>query len=714
MLTVLDCENTVYKRPDGTIDLSPYHPSNRLVSVGWGRIYEGQYVAGDYYFFYHNKLKLPNVEEHKAALQARLDGTTLLIGHNIKHDLAWLLEAGFKYDGPIFDTMVASYILERGQKHQSLSLDALAEKYGCHRKLKDAINWDIGIDNNDPEIVEEYGLSDIRSCGELYLALCREYDGPSSGLIRIRDMAMEFTRCITEIEQNGLKIDEAALDAVAAEYEAERQTLKARLQEITHEVMGDTPINLASPEQLSWVIYSRRVNDKAEWKKIFNIGTDHRNKPLRRPRMDPPVFAKTVKANVTRLKKTQAFQCGECKGVGKTHRTKKDGSLWAKPTICKRCEGAGYIYKELPNWAGFRFSPRGVGDCATGGFSTDKTTLERLVFIAKENNDALAVEFLSGCIRLNAIDTYIDSFVGGIRRGLLPDGTIHPKFNQTVTSTQRLSSSEPNFQNMPREKTFPIRKVVVSRFDGGEIWEVDRAQLEFRVAGELADDPVIRDMVARGIDAHKKTGSIIYRKSIKEVTKDERQDSKAHTFAPLYGAMGMDYPEHIKRYYQEFTKTYPGVGRWHKELQNQAIANKKIILPDGKEFAFPFATRTATGSSTQATQIKNFPVQYFATGCIVPLDCIRLRRLFIHHGVKSLIINTVHDSIVIDRHPDDSREVLIKIIVEALDGTVSELKDRFGYVFKMPLDMELKAGSNWLHTEVVEHREKFPEDEIPF
>lgn len=717
-----DVENTTFLRPDGTRDYSPFHSQNRLVSIGWGWINDGVYTPAGYEFFYH-KITPPcpsKVILARDAFQKALDEAKLVIGWSLRHDLQWAKACGFRYEGPIFDGMVAEYLTHRGQKGKGLSLEDVAERRNVFRKkgnlVRKYLDDDVQFDEIPCDVTTEYGEADVRSTAEVYLSLVDEYQNEAKGMVNVCTLAMDFCEALTEIECNGIKIDRTALDEVEVEYRAERVALQKRLQEITYEVMGDTVVNLSSPEQLSWVIYSRKVNDKAAWKETFNIGLDERKKPLRRPKMSPAEFGRAVKANCETLKKTKAIQCEVCLGAGKVFKVKKNGEQFKKQNQCLNCGGMGYNYIPTNSWAGFKFSPRDVNDCSVGGFATDKDTLKLLKIKAEASDrwdSKLAVEFLDGVIRLNAIDTYIDSFCGGIRRGLLDDGLIHPRFNQTVTATQRLSSSEPNFQNMPREGTFPIRKVVVSRFEGGEIWECDYAALEFRVAGELADDPVIKAMVKNKEDAHKKTATIIHGIKVKDVTKDQRQAAKEHTFAPLYGAMGFGLPEHIQRYYLEFTKTYPGIGAWHKRLQDEAINTKRTVMPDGKQFSFPHAARTKTGSSTFATQIKNYPVQYLATGMIVPLAVVRLKRLFKQHRVKSLIINTIHDSLVIDRHPEDDKITLVKLIVEACD-VVEEVKQRFGFTLTVPLEIELAAGVNWMDKKVIPHHDIEIQDILPF
>jgi DNA polymerase I-like protein with 3'-5' exonuclease and polymerase domains len=120
-----------------------------------------------------------------------------------------------------------------------------------------------------------------------------------------------------------------------------------------------------------------------------------------------------------------------------------------------------------------------------------------------------AKKFLESIIRLSAIDTYRSSFIEGIRKGIKSDGLLHANFNQCITATGRLSSSNPNLQNFPKGKLFPVRKAFVSRFDGGQLIEIDYSQLEFRVAGILARDPKIKQEVESGFDVHAYTAQVL-------------------------------------------------------------------------------------------------------------------------------------------------------------------------------------------------------------
>ncbi len=120
-----------------------------------------------------------------------------------------------------------------------------------------------------------------------------------------------------------------------------------------------------------------------------------------------------------------------------------------------------------------------------------------------------AVDFLSKVRRLSAVDTYLSSFVDGIRIHTKQDGKLHVRLNQHIASTGRLSSTNPNMQNMPRGQTFPVKKVFVSRFDGGKIMEADFAQLEFRAAAYLSQDGVAIEEVSTGFDVHAYTAKVL-------------------------------------------------------------------------------------------------------------------------------------------------------------------------------------------------------------
>ena len=685
MITTVDVETSWQKNENGGYDPSPFHQDNILVSVGLN-----SYFGDEYYFTNHSE----RIDEgcfHK--IQETLDKTTLLVGHNIKFDLMWLLEAGFKYSGRVYDTMLGEYILNKGiRKSLTLEMSCRRRKIGSKDSaIKEWMDRGVSFENIPADVVEEYGKIDVQITRRLFDSQMADFKlEKNKHLLMTAKMMNEFLVVLSDMERNGININIEDLNSVEREFRAEFAYLKQKIDKIVYKQMGDTKINLSSPEQLSWLIYSIKPKDKKEWCKIFNIGIDkNTGKNKKRPQYSRLQFRNLVTDNTIPIFKTVAQQCLHCKGKGVIKKIKKDGSPFKNYSKCPECDGEGYIYTEMAKYAGFRQRPKSVYDVSESGFRTDKITLSK---IAAEAEGEFK-EFIDAVVRHNAVDTYLNTFVEGLKNFTNEKGFLHPKFMQAVTATGRLSSRDPNFQNQPRGKTFPIRKVVTSRFDGGKILEIDFAQLEFRTAVYLAQDKQGMEDIKNKIDVHQYTADIIG---------VSRQDAKAHTFKPLYG--GVTGTEDEKRYYTKFLEKYKDIKTWHDKLQSEAIRYKRIKLPTGREYSFPYAERTPWGGSTYGTQIKNYPVQGFATADIVPLACINIYKLMKDKGVKSLLVNTVHDSIVADVYPGEE-DVMSDIFNQGTADVIPALKQYYKIDFNVPLDTELKIGNNWLDMKEVNHND---------
>ena len=695
----IDIETTV-QRIDGKIDGSPFNPENKIVSCGAQFLHDEH---GQYFFFNHNKMECDQKESH-FKLQQMLELADVIVAHNAKFDILWLQEAGFTIECAVYCTMIGEYVLARGQK-MPLSLEETAKRRNVTLKrsdlMEETFKKGIGYEDMDPEIVETYGRGDVISCLEVYESQMHDYRKPEfTGLRKSRDMMNEMLFVLIEMERNGIYIDIDALDDVENEFTEERNVLHKRLYQIANSVMGDTPINLNSPAQLSEVVYSRRVVDKNKWREVFNIGLNKVGKPLPRPRLSPKEFALAVKNNSSILHRTVGTQCTDCQGLGTVQKTKKDGKPYKNRSKCVACNGEGALYIPTDKVAGFKLVPSSVQDVSANGFSTDKNTLQFLLAQAQRKGLQDAIEFLQGMRRLNALNVYLASFCGGMRRNTRKDGILHTTFNQCITATGRLSSSDPNFQNQPRSGTFPIRKCVVSRFEGGEIMEADFSGLEFRVAGELSKDAQIYDDIMTGKDVHKQTASIINQKPSEEITKDERQQAKAYTFAPLYGGQGAQEAPHVQQYFKEYFNIYEGLQQWHDKLKRGVLKDGTVTLPSGRQFFWQHVERKPNGRISYGTQIVNYPVQSFATADIVPIACIRVVKMMKDRQVKSLCVLTVHDSIVIDVYPGE-QEIMKEILAEGMEGVADEVALRYDYKMVIPLAIEIKSGSNWLNGNVI-------------
>ena len=662
-------------------DPTPYNSANQLAAIGYIRIGLDSSPVVVY----------PDDLAGLEAFRGYLQNAQYLVAHNAKFDLAWLREMGFECGGKVIDTMINQYVLNRAVRFP-LALSALATHYGVTEKLAalgDAISAGKNFSDLDRDVQEQYLSHDVLATAEIYQKQMEQFnDADGVSLIPIRDLMCEFCSVLTDIERSGMAIDLDVLNQVDQDYQREQEELQSYLKRKTHMLMGDTEVNLSSPEQMSEVVYSCKLVDKNKWKEIMNIGTDERGKPKRRPKLSLAEFKQSLNQCFKRSYKTKALQCPSCQGRGHFFKMKKNGEQFKKPTKCPGCDGKGFIYQDLKERAGLNIKPS-VALAASGGFKTDKLTLSSLL---RSADDPESKKFLESIVRLSAIETYRSSFIEGIRKGIKDDALLHANFNQCITATGRLSSSNPNLQNMPKGKLFPVRRAFVSRFDEGELIEIDYSQLEFRVAGTLARDSKIKQEVENGFDVHAYTAKVLTEHG--EPT--ERGPAKASTFRPLYG--GTSGTPAQMAYFREFFGKYKGIFEWHTQLQEQAIRTGRVVTATGRQFDFPGCYRNSQGNASAKTQIVNYPVQSVATAEIVPLGVILLCRKISELELQSRVINTVHDSVLIDTHPDEI-DIIKDIGPACLLEAQTEAHKRFGLDEFIPLAVEMSKGKNWMEQE---------------
>jgi len=672
MKLTIDVENDVVKR-GGKIHMDPFEPDNKLVMVGILT------ETGEEHLF-----RMDDKDCHK--IQELLDKATVLIGHNIVHDLMWLWETGFKYDGDIFDTMLGEYILQRGQK-QPLTLEACAERYNLETKKQNSMKEYFKNGTLMSEVphqeLSKYLSADIHATQELSNEIYKKLQEEDSiGLNNTVLLTNKVALTLANIYRRGFNVNMDSLQEVKQQFVREKNEVSKKLSRYVKELMGDTPINLNSPEQMSWVVYSRKPIQKELWANSFT------------PYMSKTDFNKTVKEKSSILFKTKAVRCNICNGRGEIRKTKKNGLPYAKNSKCHDCNSLGYNFISTDKVAGLKFNAPSAKWVSAHGFKVSKVNLSLLQGIAKSKDMTEAVEFLSNLQRLSALDTYLSSFVEGIETHTKADGKLHVRLLQHRTATGRFSGADPNMQNMPRGGTFPVKKVFVSRWVDGKILEADFAQLEFRAAAYLSQDKTAMKEIENGFDVHSYTAKVITEGG----QNISRQEAKAHTFAPLYGATGFGRTQAEATYYQQFTDKYKGISLWHTRLAKEAVTTGKIKTPSGREFSFPNVRRLGNGKVSHFTQIKNFPVQSFATADIVPVILMEIEKRL--EGYLSCIVNTVHDSIVIDVHPNEV-EKIINVIHKVNDSMTDIINEQFNIKINVPLLLEAKIGNNWLDTKEI-------------
>ena len=238
MITVVDVETSFVTGANGKSDPSPFDSRNKLVSVG---------INDEYLFFHHNDRSDTGAYRK---VQDILDKTTLLIGHNLKFDLAWLYEVGFTYTGKVYDTMIAEYVLQRGVR-KALSLKECCVRRNLSRKsdaTEDYMKQGISFEMIPVKTVEEYGRQDITVTRELYYSQVDDFKKSTGmNLISTVKMMNEFLMVLTKMEMNGIEINLNDLHQVEMQFKQEYDELREQIDTMILVRMGNTRINPSSP-----------------------------------------------------------------------------------------------------------------------------------------------------------------------------------------------------------------------------------------------------------------------------------------------------------------------------------------------------------------------------------------------------------------------------------------------------------------------------------
>jgi DNA polymerase I-like protein with 3'-5' exonuclease and polymerase domains len=284
------------------------------------------------------------------------------------------------------------------------------------------------------------------------------------------------------------------------------------------------------------------------------------------------------------------------------------------------------------------------------------------------------------------------------------EGHLDAEFNQTNTSTHRLSSSgkkyKTQFQNFPRD----YKHLFCARNPGWLIGECDGAQLEFRVAAHLGrDETALRNITDPDFDAHLTTASYMegieyddllerYRSGDSEV-KAARTEAKKETFKPLYG--GRYGNEKQVRWYEGFRELYKGIADTQQGWVDEVLENKYLVTEWGMRYYWPNTTMDQSGYVKNTTAICNYPVQAFATAEIIPLALVCFWHRLRMSGLKMFIVNTVHDSIIVEL-PEEEQSEFEELSQQCLIYDAYELIDKlYGVKLTVPLGCGVSAAPNW-------------------
>jgi DNA polymerase-1 len=533
------------------------------------------------------------VPKDKASAQAIVDEFKPFFGnekiaHNLKYDMQVLARYGVRLEGPLFDTMVAHYLIQPEAKQ---GMDFLAQYYLNYQPI--SIETLIGKKGKNqgnmgdlpPEAISDYACEDADITFQL-----KQLFAPQIEKEHLRDlfwnMEMPLVRVLAEMEMEGVAIDVPHLKAYSEQLENETIGLEASIKEL-----AGMDFNVDSPKQLGDVLFEHlKISSKA--------------------------------------KKTK-----------------------------------------------------------TGQYATSEDILQQ-----HKNDHPIIAQILDYRQMKKLKSTYVDP----LPTMLDPvDGRVHTSFMQTVTATGRLSSNNPNLQNIPirSERGKEIRKAFITRDKDHQLMAADYSQIELRIIAALANDENMIRAFREKVDIHKATAAKVFHVDLEDVSKDQRSAAKAVNFGIIYGqsAFGLSQNLGISRteakqiidaYFAQYgtIKTYmeQAVSKAREEGFVETIMKRRRYLPDinsANAVVRGFAERNAI----------NAPIQGSAA------DIVKLAMVAVHNAmkaarVKSKMILQVHDELVFDVHKDEIA-LMQQLVKESMEKAVDLI---------VPMEVEIQVADNWL------------------
>ena len=510
------------------------------------------------------------------------------IAHNIKYDLQVLGRYGIEITAPIFDTMIAHYLINPEAKQ---SMDFLSEFYLSYKPI--SITDLIGkkgknqgnMQDLKPEEVSDYACEDADITFQLKQIFEPEIQKEHLKHL-FYEMEMPLVYVLNEMEKNGIAIDSVGLHEFSIYLEKHTAELEQSIKGI-----AEVDFNIDSPKQLGEVLFEKmKISSKAKKTKTGQYATGE--DVLIKHEKDHPIIPMILEyRQLRKLKSTYVDPL---------------------PTLC------------------------------------DKV-----------------------------------------------DGRIHTSFMQTVTATGRLSSNNPNLQNIPirSENGKEIRKAFVARGEDFLLMSVDYSQIELRIIAALSNDPNMVEAFRSGHDIHTATAAKVFHISPEEVTRDQRSAAKAVNFGIIYGqsAFGLSQTLNILRteakeiidsYYAQYgtIKTYMDetVAKARENGYVETIMKRRRYLPDinsSNAIVRGFAERNSI----------NAPIQGSAAD-IIKMAMVAVYQEMKKTNLKSKMILQVHDELVFDVHIDEI-EQMKSLVKNAMENAVQ---------LAVPMEVEMELAKNWL------------------
>ena len=510
------------------------------------------------------------------------------IGQNLKYDLKVLYKYKIEVKGPLFDTMIAHYLINADMRH---NMEVLAETYLNYspisiieligKKGKNQLSMrDVSL-----EKLTEYAVEDADITFQLASHFKKELTDAET-LKLFNDIEIPLVKVLASMELEGIKLDTSFLKSLSTDLNSDIASLETKI----YEAAGET-FNIASPKQLGVILFEK------------------------------------------------------LKLVDKPKKTK------------------------------------------TGQYSTAEDVLS---YLAKEHTIIQHILEYRGLAKLKS--TYVDALPEQV---LESTGHIHTEYLQTVASTGRLSSNNPNLQNIPirTERGRQVRKAFVSRNEEYTLLAADYSQIELRVIAAMSQEETMIEAFKNGEDIHASTAAKVFNVSLSDVTREQRGNAKTVNFGIIYGvsAFGLSNQTDLSRteakeLIETYYETYPKLRKYMSSQVDFARDHGYVTtLSNRRRYLKDINSRNAIVRGAAERNAVNAPIQGSAAD-VIKIAMINIYNKLQQGGFKTKMLLQVHDELVFDVYKPEL-ETMKVLIKEEMENA---------YTLSVPLDIEMDMGSNWL------------------
>ena len=358
------------------------------------------------------------------------------------------------------------------------------------------------------------------------------------------------------------------------------------------------------------------------------------------------------------------------------------------------------LSRDIYNHAGCEFnisSPSQLGDILfeklglphgkklKTGYSTSVEVLEKL------KNKHPIIELI---MEYRTLTKLYSTYIEGLKNCIAEDGKVHTIYTQALTRTGRLSSIEPNLQNIPIRYEYGrlIRKAFVPSTEDGLILSGDYSQIELRILSHIANVDVLIDAFKKGIDIHTKTASDIFKVDIDYVTKNQRRIAKAVNFGIVYGISPYGLSENTgitvseaKEFIDNYFLSYPGIKGYMDNIIKEAYDKKYVTTLFNRKRNLDELSNSNYMIRQQGERMAlNTPIQGTSAD-IIKKAMVKLHKKFKENNIKSKLIIQVHDELVLDVVKEE-KEIVNNLLVEVMENIVS---------LNVPLKIDVEYGKDW-------------------